>query len=221
VAQLGAAAGTTAFNATALYASCAYGLCQLANATGNTASCTGVTAAVCSSANLLGSATTTAAPTTTAAVVVYDIVATLRLSGANWSYILSNTTALAQLQTALQTDLATLLAVVKTFIVIFNLSVGSLVVYFGVAQGSGKSPSQLVSGVNSATTSTSWLTSTGSVYSAVGTDSITVLSVGVNTTAAPTPAPPGQTTPSPTSSAMSAAGVWAVAAVAAVAALFA
>jgi hypothetical protein len=222
VAQLSAAAGTSSFNSTSLYASCSYDLCNLFNQTGSTSSCTqsSVAAAVCTSANLLGSATTNA-PTTTA-TPVYDIVATLRLSGANWSLILNNATAKAQLTIAITSDLATLLGILASFITIFSLTTGSLVIAFGVAQGSGKSPSQLVTGVNSATANpSSWLTSTRSVYSTVGTDTITQVSVTVNTTAAPTPVPAGQTTPAPTSSAMSAAGVFAVAAVAAVAALFA
>jgi hypothetical protein len=148
---------------------------------------------------------------------VYDIVATLRISGANWSYVLANDTAKGLLIIAITSDLGTLLGVQVRFIIIISLTIGSLIVNFGVTQGSGKSPSQLVAGVNTAATAT-WLTSTGSVYSAVGTDSIVVTSVGVNVTGAPTPVP-GGSTPAP-SSAMSAAGV-AVAAIAAVAALFA
>jgi len=222
IAQLAAAASST-FNTTNLAMSCGFATCQLGNLTGSTSSCDGkvVTAAVCNPANLIP-AGTTAAPGTPA---VYDIVVTLRVSGGNWSAILADPVKKAQAIAALSADIAKLLGVDVKYVTILDLQLGSLVVTFAILQGSGKSPAQLQTAVGTAAGSSSWLTSTQSVYSTVSSETLTTLSVTVTATGAPTTLAPGQTavpnTPAPTSSAVSAAGVWAVAAVAALAALWA
>ena len=220
IAQLAAAASST-FNTTGLALSCGYATCLLGNVTGNTASCSGsaISTAVCNPANLI---VTTAAPG-----VVYDIVFTLRISGNSWTVLLANATAKAQTSTALAADLAKLWGIDAKFIVIQSLESGSLVANVAVVQGSGKSPATLQSVITATTNSSSWLSSLQSVYSTVSNEVLSTLGVTVTQTAAPTTLAPGATpspnaaTPAPTSSAVSAAGVWAVAAVAAVAALWA
>ena len=224
IAQLAAMASTT-LNNTALQASCNYGVCALVAATNVSSLSTcglALGQAACSASVLLPP---TASPTTTVATTaapVADIIVVVRLSGANWSAILADPVKKAQAITALTSDYAKLLGVDSKFVQIVSMVQGSLVVTFQVLQGSGKSPSQLQTLANSAAGSSTWLTSTASVYATVGTDSLTTLSVSVTATAAPTTLPPGSTTTAaPKSSAVGAAGVWAVAAVAALAALWA
>jgi len=208
IAQL-AAVASPVFNQSALYGGCANTACQVMNQTGIAASC-GLAAAVCSPDNLLPSAT---GPTMTLSPTqVADLIATLRLSGSNWSAVLNDPTLKANLITSLSNDLATLLGIAASYIEILSLLAGSLVVNFAVLSGSGKSPSQLNTAVNTATTSTTWLASTQSVYSQVSTETLTALSVSVTQTGSPAPPP---------SSATGVAGMWMVAAVAAVAALWA
>lgn len=224
MAQLAAMASTT-LNNTALQGSCNYGICALAAAANTsklTTDCVSSLRSAACSANTLLPPTAVPSAQTTAAPVVADLVVVVRLSGANWSAILADPVKKAQAITALTSDYAKLLGVDAKFVQIIAIAEGSLVVTFQVLQGSGKSPSQLQTLANSAAGSATWLTSTASVYATVGTDSLTTLSVSVTATAAPTTLAPGSTTTAaPKSSAVGAAGVWAVAAVAALAALWA
>jgi len=182
------------YSGSSLQQSCESNLCRVVNGSSSLSSCNygdSTATNVCNNA----SATTVAPAPPTAAPVVYDIVVTLRLSGANWSSVLSNPTAKAELVTSLTDDLSVLLGVPAAYIVILSLTVGSLIVQFAVIQGSGKSIAQLSTSVNSATTSTSWLTSTSAVYATVGTDTLTVTGVTVTQTAAPTTPTPGTSGP--------------------------
>lgn len=223
IAMMAAITGT-AFNTSALSQSCTYNACQLTNQTGNTGSCSSIVSSACSSANLLSGtpapAPTTPQPTSRAT----DIVATLRISGNSWASVLNNSALYAQASTAIASDIAGYLGVSSSFIAIFSLNVGSLVVVFGVYQGSGKSPATLQATVQTAAASSTWLKSIASVYSTVSSEALTVQSVGIVSTAGPTTLAPGQTNVPTTpnkSSAVTAAGVSAVAIVAAALALFA
>jgi len=178
-----------------LQQSCESNLCRVSNTSSRLAVCNyGGDEGV----KVCNNVTSTAAPITTPApTVIYDIVAAIRLSGANWSNVLNDPVAYATLVVDLQTDLAALLGIPAADIVILSLTSGSLLVNFAVIQGSGKSIAQLSSGVSSATSSTTWLASVAAVYAASGgTDSIVVTSAAVTQTAAPTTAAPGSNVPS-------------------------
>jgi hypothetical protein len=141
----------------------------------------------------------TAAPVTTSApVTAFAIRATLRLSGTAYAALLNNATARAMLENALMNDLSGLLGINPAFIRILNLSVGSLIVDFAILNGSGKSVSQLSSGLALATANSNWLTSTKSVYSTVSNETIGVLSLTVTEAGGTTSAPNTTTTPTTT-----------------------
>lgn len=213
-----AAVMSPSLNGTALQAGCNFWVCRQQNISAP-ANCGNISGNICTSAVLLAGTTTTTAPVT--AVVTTRgpaIVVSIRLSGGNWSAVLADPVKKAQAIAALTTDIAKLLGVDSKYVQIISLTIASLVVDFQILDGSGKSPAALQSLVATAQGSSAWLGSTATVYATVGTDAITTLAVTVTATAAPTTVAPGST---PKSSAMSAAGVWAVAMIAAVAALLA
>jgi len=166
--------------------SCQSNLCRILNGSSTLSTCNyGGDAAmnVCNNMSVAGP--------TPPANVVYDVVVTLRLSGANWSMVLNDPVARASLVADLIADLAALLGVPAADIVILSVTVGSLLVNFGVVQGSGKSIAQLTTGVSAATASTAWLASVAAVYaSSGGTDTIVATAASVTQTAAPTTAAP-------------------------------
>jgi hypothetical protein len=131
---------------------------------------------------------------------VYTAQGTFRLSGAAWAELLNNTARKATLLASIQTDIAALLGISPTYVVILNLSIGSLIIDFAVLQGSGKSVTDLVAAASSAQNNTSWLTSTKSVYALVSNETITVLSVtavavsGGTTAVVPPPSPTNAST---------------------------
>jgi hypothetical protein len=193
-ATLAATAGTYA--GSSLQLGCRYRVCNSMNATSLTCSFGTNDSAVCMMPAVV---TTTAAPNATR----YVAQARLRLSGTGYAALLNDPAKYQSLATALRTDLATLLGIESRFIVILNLSLGSLVVDFAIVEGSGKSTAALTQSVQSAANSTTWLTSTKSVYATVSNETITVLGVTVTevaggTTAAPTTTgPAGSTTAAP------------------------
>lgn len=215
------ASASSSLNNTALLNSCNFLVCQLQNQ--SSLGCTSnFSSAVCTSSRLLPSSTPTTNPTSnTVAVTV-----TIRISGANWTIVLADPVKKASAVAALLADLAALLGIDVSFLSITGLVAGSLTINLAIYAGSGKTADALIATANSASGSSAWMTNTKSVYATVGSDTLTTLSVSAATA---TPAPAGGTTTSssgtttaaPGSSAVGAAGVWAVAAVAAVAALLA
>lgn len=220
ISMMAALTGSS-FNSSALAQSCNYNACQLQNQTGSTTGCGAtIVGAACSSANLLNGVTTNspvvATPTPTRAT---DIIASLRISGSSWGNIINNTALYAQASTAIQSDLATLFGVQSSYVGIFSMNVGSLIVVFGVYQGSGKSPASLSATVSSAAASSSWLKSIATVYSTVSSEVLTVQGFTALSTAGPTTLAPGSTPAG--SSAVAATGAWAVAVLAVVLGVFA
>merc|ERR1719197_2084621 len=130
------------------------------------------------------------------------IVAQLRIEGSAFATLLSSNR--AGLETAITADLGTLLQIAASFIRVTNMVVGSLVVTFAVSASAGVQPSTLNSRLAEATASTSWLSSTQSVYSTVSNETLRVteapnvlvtaapdsVTTGAPTTAAPTTAAP-------------------------------
>lgn len=187
-AQLAAATG--AFAGSALQASCAHGSCMRLSNTTFATTCTFGT-------NYSTVCVAPSAPATLSPAAVAAIRATLRLSGGSWDALLNDPTKKSQLITALTVDLAGLIGVGAAFITIISLALGSLVIDFSVAAGSGRTPDQLQSSVQTAAASTTWLTSTKSAYAAVSSETLTVLGVTVTATGAPTTTTgPGGSTPS-------------------------
>lgn len=220
-ATLAATAGM--YSGSSLQLGCRFRVCTTMNASSLTCAFGTNDSAVCMMPAVV---TSTAAPNATR----YVAQARLRLSGTGYAALLNDPAKYQSLATALRTDLATLLAIESRFIVILNMTLGSLVVDFAIVEGSGKSTAALTQSVQSAANSTSWLTSTKSVYATVSNETITVLGVtvtevaGGTTAAAATTTAAGATTtaaPGPGTSAPSAASATSVVAVvaAAVAAL--
>lgn len=206
------AATASSLNGTALKGSCDYLVCTLQNS--SMLGCNALASTVCTNATLLQTTATNSpsAPSTVALTV------TLRIGGANWSFVLADPVKKATATSALLNDLSKLLGIDVQYLGIVSLDLGSLIVKLNVYAGSGKDTSSLYNAIVAASNSASWLTSTSSFYSTVGSDALTVL--GVTVAVGTTTAASGST-PAPVGSAMSAAGVWAVAAAAAVAAFFA
>jgi hypothetical protein len=176
-------AAVTSYTGSALQAACRYQVCQVMNRTTTT----------CTFGTNFSNVCMDRPP-------AFAFQATIRLSGSQWAALLSSPLARAQLEAALQSDLATLLGVIASFIKILNLSVGSLIVDFAVLAGSNKTADQLAASVLASGNNTSWLTTTKSVYSVVSNETISVIGVtlvGGGTTSAPIViTPPGPSTPS-------------------------
>jgi hypothetical protein len=221
-----AAAAAAQLNTTQLFSSCSAFVCVAVNGTGSLQACSlaDLTASVCTAANLLGPVSTTPVTTATSgAVRRVALRGAFRFSGGNWAAILNNPARKSALEVAIRSDVANLTRVSVEFVVIYSLSIGSLVVDYGVLDGSGRSTAELSASVATAQGSASWLSSVSSEYRAAGgNDTITTLSSSVTETAAPVTGGAATTTGAPrTSSAFGVAGMWAVAAAATVAALLA
>jgi len=138
-----------------------------------------------------------------ATVVVYTAQGTFKLSGSDWAALVNDPTRKATLLVAVQSDLAALLGINPLYIVIFDVSVGSLIVNYAILDGAGKTAAQLTQQLATAQNNTSWLTTVKSTYASVSNESITVLSftavaVSGGTTAAPATTTVSNTTLSPT-----------------------
>jgi hypothetical protein len=175
-AQLAAFAGT--FAGSALQTSCWRASCLRLNGTTAASSCSFGTnySSVCSNSVIL----TTQSPQIAAA-----ITAVLRLSGNDWAAVLNDPVKKQSLFNSLAVDIAAFLEIQSNLLTIIDAVIGSLVVTFSVAQGSGKTADQLVAGVTRAGTTATWLTSTKAVYATVSTEVLTVQSTGVTATGAP------------------------------------
>jgi hypothetical protein len=176
-------------NATQLFTTCAFD--------NNTAAMP----PACQGANHTSAASVrcTAAPS----VWEYTLRTVFKLSGSSWGVLLDNGPRRTQLEVGLRADIARLLNVTIDYIVIFNLTEGSLIVDFAVLTGSPVSQAQLEVAVRSSAVNTSWLMTTTSVYSIVSNETISVqsvvLSAGGTTSAPLTPTSPNATTPSASS----------------------
>jgi len=157
---------------------------------------------------------TTRAPATTSSATAPPgtelvIRATIRLSGSDYAMLLADPAKKAQLTAAIKEDIARLLGISLNFIFILDISIGSLVIDFGVSTGSGATVAALNTLILSAATNTTWLSAIRTVYATVSTETIGVLDVGITLTQAPT------TTTAAGGSGGSAAGVTAMIAAAA------
>jgi len=181
------------------------------NSNTTTAAPATTTAAATTSAPMMtnssnGSMTTAAAATTSAptpppstlpAAVVAAISATIRIAGTAFAALLNGTPAQrTQLFNAVAADLGTLLGIDAAFIYITNMYLGSLVVEFSVDAAAGVAPTVLTTRLSKATESSSWLSSTQSVYSTVSNETLAVTEAPVVTATAPTTtAAPGSISP--------------------------
>jgi len=123
-----------------------------------------------------------------ATVVVYTAQGTFRLSGADWAELVNNPARRATLVVAVQTDLAALLGIDPLYVVIIDVSVGSLIVNYAILDGAGKSPSQLAATLQTAQSNTNWLAGVKNTYALVSNETIAVLSITVTTMEPSTPA---------------------------------
>jgi hypothetical protein len=164
------------------------------------------------------------------ATKVRVIVGTLRLSGDDWQSCLSSATCRVKLNTGLLTDLSFLLHILADFIEIIGLRTGSLIIDFAINDGSNATVSSLLSTINSAGTSTAWLTNVKAAYATVSNQTLTIegFSAAIATTTGPggvTPPPPStapssSTTAGPSVSSASSISTLLVAVVALAALLF-
>jgi hypothetical protein len=184
------AAAATTYAGSILQQSCRFRVCEVMQSFRLACSFGTNDTNVCQAPVATAAPTTTSAPTTAG----FAIRATLRLSGTAYAALLNNATARAVLEAALKTDLAGLLGINSLFIRILNMTVGSLVVDFAILNGSGKTASQLNTGLAAATANTNWLSSTKSVYSTVSNETIGVLSLTVTEVTGSTDAPTTTTT---------------------------
>jgi hypothetical protein len=173
----------TSYAGSALQTSCRYHVCNVMNSSRLTCNFGTNASNVC------------VAPDLTSSVAIRVV---FKLSGSSWGLLLNNGPRRTQLEVGLRADIARLLNVTIDYIVIFNLTEGSLIVDFAVLTGSPASQAQLEAAVRSSAANTSWLTTTKSVYSIVSNETITVqsvvLSAGGTTSAPLTPTSPNATT---------------------------
>jgi hypothetical protein len=171
----------TSYAGSALQTSCRYHVCNVMNSSRLTCNFGTNASNVCT------------APESSVAIRVV-----FKLSGSAWGLLLNDGPRRTQLEVGLRADIARLLNVTIDYIVIFNLTEGSLIVDFAVLTGSPASQAQLEAAVRSSAANTSWLTTTKSVYSIVSNETITVqsvvLSAGGTTSAPLTPSSPNATT---------------------------
>jgi hypothetical protein len=163
----------TSYAGSALQTSCRYHVCNVMNSSRLTCNFGTNASNVC------------VAPDLTSSVAIRVV---FKLSGSSWGLLLNNGPRRTQLEVGLRADIARLLNVTIDYIVIFNLTEGSLIVDFAVLTGSPASQAQLEAAVRSSAANTSWLTTTKSVYSIVSNETITVQSVVLSaggTTSAP------------------------------------
>jgi hypothetical protein len=149
-------------------------------------------------------ANTTVAPPTTASLSV--IHGTFRLNGTQFAPLLSNATATSQLLAALITDIAALLRVASSRIVIIQLSLGSLVIAYSVTpSGIASADAYLAASANATVSNVQGRSDqfpvTESLYQrdANTSETLTILATTVTVISTPvtTRSPPGGTTPTP------------------------
>lgn len=170
----------------ALQTSCRHHVCGVMNSSHMTCNFGTNSSAVCQE------------PDTTNSFVVRVV---MTLSGSAWGQLLNNPTRRTMLETGLRGDVAGMLNISIDYIVILNLTQGSLIVDFAVLTGSPASTAALQAAVTAKASNSSWLTSTKSVYSIVSNETITVSNVVFSqggTTSAPVTPAPANTTVAPT-----------------------
>ena len=219
------AAGANGYANSTARKSCSYRACVMMNATSLTCNFGTNDANVCMMPSLPPTPRPTAPTGTLPQNFEAAMVAQFRIEGSAFAALLASDR--AGLETALATDLGTLLSIAAEYIRITNLVVGSLIVTFAVSASAGVQPSALNTRLAAATTSTAWLSSTQSVYATVSNETLRVTEApnvlvtaapGSVTTGAPTTASSTTTIAPSTSGSPSAAVVSAFAAVLAVAA---
>ena len=197
------AAGANGFANSTVQKSCQYRTCVIMNSSSLTCNFGTNDANVCMMPSLPPTPRPTAPTGTLPANFEAAIVAQLRIEGSAFAELLSSNR--AGLETAITADLGTLLQIAASFIRVTNMVVGSLVVTFAVSASAGVQPSTLNSRLAEATASTSWLSSTQSVYSTVSNETLRVTEApnvlvtaapGAVTTGAPTTAAPTTAAPS-------------------------
>jgi len=189
-------AATSGFANSTMQKSCQYSVCTAMNASSLTSCNFGVAdASVCMMPSVAPTPQPTSPTGTLPANFAAAIVAQLRIQGAAFATLLVNN--YNGLAAAVQVDLAGLLQIDTSDIVITNMVLGSLVVTFAASANAGVQPSVLNARLQTATTA-NWLTSTQGVYSTVSNETLRVTSApallstaapGAVTSAAPTTAP--------------------------------
>ena len=197
------AAGANGFVNSTVQKSCQYRTCTIMNSSSLTCDFGMGAANVCMMPSLPPTPRPTAPTGTLPPNFEAAIVAQLRIEGSAFAELLSSNR--AGLETAITADLGTLLQIAASFIRVTNMVVGSLVVTFAVSASAGVEPAALSSRLAQATASTSWLSSTQSVYSTVSNETLRVTEApnvlvtaapGTVTTAAPTTTAAPGTSPS-------------------------
>jgi hypothetical protein len=194
------AAATGGYANSTLQKSCQYSVCTAMNASALTTCNFGVADAnVCMMPSVAPTPAPTAPTGTLPANFAAAIVAQLRIQGAAFEALLRDN--YAGLAAAVRLDLAGLLQISASDIVITNMVLGSLIVTFAVGASAGVQPSVLNDRLQTATTA-NWLTSTQGVYSTVSNETLRVTSApallstaapGAVTSGAPTTAAAGTT----------------------------
>ena len=214
------AAATSGFANSTLQKSCQHSVCTQMNASSLTCTFGTSDANVCMMPSIAPTPRPTAPTGTLPANFAAAIVAQIRIQGSAFASLLtSNYNGLA---TAVQTDLAGLMQISASDVLITNMVLGSLVVTFAVAASAGVQPSVLNERLQTATTA-NWLTSTQGVYSTVSNETLRVSEApALLSTAAPgavtSAAPATQPGATPPTTSPSAAVVSVLASVIAVAA---
>ena len=197
------AAGANGFVNSTLQKSCQYRTCTIMNSSSLTCDFGMGAANVCMMPSLPPTPRPTAPTGTLPPNFEAALVAQVRIEGSAFAELLSSNR--AGLETAITTDLGTLLQLAASFIRVTNMVVGSLVVTFAVSASAGVQPSTLNSRLAAATGSTSWLSATQALYSTVSNETLRVTEVpnvlvtaapGTVTTAAPTTTAAPGTSPS-------------------------
>jgi hypothetical protein len=194
---------TSGYAGSNLQNACRHRICQVVNSTALTCDLGVNESSVCMATTAAPSSTpapSTATPTPTSTFPppatpsnwVAVLRATIRISGTQWRRILfESLTVRNQAEEAFEIDMALYLDIQPANVAVTNMTEGSLVVRFEIAN-TNKAVSELFAKVNAAATSSTWLQRTKATYATVSTETIQVLQVSVESTAAPattTPAP--------------------------------
>jgi hypothetical protein len=129
----------------------------------------------------------TAAPTDLTEPPVQTVVprdlqfrAVFQISGSRWGLLLNNATALASLKVALMTDIALLMEVPISDVVLLSVTEGSLITSFGIIARPGRSTQGLLTRFAGAGVSADWLINTAAEYRKVGNEIVRVINTGVS-----------------------------------------
>jgi hypothetical protein len=126
-------------------------------------------------------------PLSTNVSVELSLRAAIRLSGSSWNVLLNDEVRRYVLSQAFAADIAGLLGVNSSSIIVLDMRPDPIIITFGVTAGSGRTGSQLVARFATAGSSTRWLINTVAAYRQVASDAISVLSTGIAYAATPSP----------------------------------